>query len=99
MELIWPWWGKMFVLGLGVGCLGAWSTGAGRVFMKTLAVPLLLATTRLLWPDLYPIKNTPLYLFIDLLILAVGALIGDYVLGLKLGRHDRSGYREDSVGH
>jgi hypothetical protein len=97
--MIWPWWGAMFVTGLVVGGIAAWTTHGARVFMKTLAVPLIVLVTRLVWPNLFPIKSTPLYVFLDFLILAVGALVGDYWLGLKLGRHDRGGYRGDSVGH
>ena len=97
--MIWPWWGAMFVVGLLVGCIGAWATNATRVFMKTLAVPLVLIVTRLAWPNLFPIKSTPLYVFLDLVILAVAAFLGDYFLGLRLGRHGRDGYRTDSVGH
>jgi hypothetical protein len=89
----------MLLLGLAVGGVGAWSTGAGRVFMKTLAVPLIVVLTRVAWPALYPIKNTPLYAFLDFLLLAIGAFLGDYFLGLKLGRHGRDGFRGDSVGH
>jgi hypothetical protein len=99
MAVNWDWWGAMFVAGLVVGCIGAWTTGAARVFMKTLAVPLLILASRLAFPNVFPVKNTPLYVFLDFLIVAVGALIGDYFLGLKLGRNDRSGYRSDSVGH
>jgi hypothetical protein len=25
--------------------------------------------------------------------------LGDYLVGLKLGRHDSKGYRDDAVGH
>lgn len=97
--MLWSWWAAMLMAGFVVGCIGAWATDARRVFMKTLAVPLVLVASRLLWPDLYPAKNAPLYVFLDFVILAVAALIGDYLLGLKLGRHGRDGYRSDSVGH
>ncbi len=97
--MIWSWWGTMFVVGLAVGCVAAWSTNATRVFMKTLAVPLIILLTRLAWPNVFPIKSTPLYVFADFLLLAIGAFLGDYFLGLKLGRHGRDGYRGDSVGH
>jgi hypothetical protein len=97
--MLWSWWGAMFALGLVVGCVGAWTTRAARVFMKTLAVPLVLLLTRLLFFNVSPIKNTPLYVFIDFVILASSGLLADYLLGLKLGRHDRHGFREDSVGH
>ena len=98
-EMIWPWWGAMVVVGLIVGCVGAWTQGIKRVFMKTLAVPLVLLLSRLLLPGLYPLKNTPTYLFLDFILIAISALSSDYFLGLKLGRHDRAGYRSDSVGH
>lgn len=97
--MIWMWWSGMFVVGLLIGAIAAWTTDAGRVFMKTLAVPLVLILTRLVWPDVYPIKNAPLYVFLDFLIIAIAALITDYAVGLKLGRNDRAGYRHDSVGH
>ncbi len=89
----------MFIVGLLVGCIAAWTTDGPRVFMKTLAVPLLLLATRLAFPNYLPIRNSALYVFLDFVILAIGALVGDYLLGLKLGRHDRGGYRNDSVGH
>lgn len=97
--MIWMWWGGMFITGLVVGAFAAWTTDAARVFMKTLAVPLILLLTRLALPDVFPIKNSPGYAFIDFVIIAVAALIADYSVGLKLGRNDRAGFREDSVGH
>lgn len=97
--MIWHWWGMMGAVGFVVGCVAAWTTNAPRVFMKTLAAPLALAASRLFWPDVYPIKNSPLYVFIDFVILAISAFVGDYLLGLRLGRNGRDGYRHDSVGH
>ncbi len=97
--LLWAWWGWMAVLGLGMGLLAALSQGAGRVFMKTLAVPVVIVALRLLLPGLYPAKNSAPYAVLDYAIIAVTGLIGDYLLGLKLGRHDRAGFRSDSVGH
>src|SRR5438270_14059010 len=97
--MIWPWWGAMCLVGILVGCIGAWTTGGSRVFMKTLAVPLILLVTRLALPNVYPIKNTPLYVFIDFVLIAGTGFIADYYVGLKLGRHGRDGYRTDSVGH
>jgi hypothetical protein len=97
--MIWTWWAGMLITGFVVGAIAAWTMDAARVFMKTLAIPLVLVASRLLWPTLFPIKNTPGYVFIDLLILAMAALVADYAIGLKLGRNDRAGYREDSVGH
>ena len=97
--MIWAWWGAMALTGLLLGCFGAWSTHAVRVFMKTLAIPLVLLITRLALPQVFPVKSAPLYVFIDLILLAVTAFGADYVVGLALGRHDRSGYRSDSVGH
>lgn len=97
--MIWEWWGVMVITGLVVGAIAAWTTDVARVFMKTLSIPVVLIASRLLWPALYPVKNTPGYVFLDLIILAVTALIADYAVGYKLGRNDRAGYREDSVGH
>ncbi len=97
--MIWQWWGAMFVTGLVVGCIGAWTTQAARVFMKTLAVPLLLILTRVALPNVYPVKTAPQYWLADFVLIAVGGVIGDYFLGLKLGRNDRAGFRTDSVGH
>lgn len=99
MELIWNWWGAMFMAGLLLGCAGAWSTQAARVFIRTLGGPVLLVLARLAWPNVYPIKNSPLYVFLDFLILATAAAIADYYLGMKLGRNGRDGFRTDSVGH
>lgn len=97
--MLWSWWIAICGVGFCVGCIGAWSRNATRVFMKTLAIPLILGLSRLFWPNLYPIKNSPVYVFIDFVLLAVMALLGDYLVGLKLGRHDRQGYRSESVGH
>lgn len=100
--MLWSWWLGMFIAGLVIGCLSAWSTGYPRVFMRTLAGPLLILGARLAWPNLFPVTNSPLYVFyvfVDFVIVAVAALTGDYFLGLKLGRHGRDGYRADSVGH
>ncbi len=97
--MIWGWWGGLFTVGLLVGFLGAWSSGGARVFVKTLAIPLILGFTRLAMPNTAPVKNSMGYLFVDFAIMAVAALLGDYALGLKLGRHDRTGHRGDSVGH
>lgn len=97
--MLWLWWSGMAAVGLALGCLGAWSVGAARVFMKTLAVPLTLAASRLLFPRWYPLKNSPFYVLIDYLLIACFGLISDYCLGLYLGRHDRAGFRSDSVGH
>lgn len=96
--MLWIWWLEMMAVGLVLGCIGAWTTNAARVFMKTLAVPLVLVLTRIA----FPLKGSPyyfLYLAVDLFLIASFALLGDYLLGLKLGRHDRAGYREDAVGH
>lgn len=97
--MIWGWWGAMVVLGLILGSFGAWTRQAARVFMKTLAIPLGLVIAHVATPGLYPFKNQPHYLFIDILLIATAALIADYLVGRKLGRHDRAGFREDSVGH
>lgn len=97
--MIWQWWGWMVVVGVVIGSVGAWSVNAARVFMKTLAVPLVLLFTRLALPNIYPAKNAPPYILIDFLIIAVVGFVTDYFVGLKLGRHDRAGYRSDSVGH
>lgn len=97
--MIWTWWLTMAAVGVIVGCLAAWSSQGLRVLLKTLVVPLVLAASRLLYPAAYPMKNTPPYLLIDLLILAAAAFVGDYLVGLCLGRHGLDGYRSDSVGH
>ena len=97
--MIWSWWLAMAGVGIVAGCVGAWAQQGARVFMKTLAVPVILVLSRLLFPNLYPFKNGPGYVLIDFLIIAVTGLAADYVVGLRLGRHDRGGYRSDSVGH
>ena len=97
--MVWTWWTGMIVAGLLLGCVGAWTQDAARVFMKTLSIPLVLFASRLLpLPD-FPQKNAPLTIGIDIFLLAVFALVTDYLLGVRLGRNDRQGYREDSVGH
>ena len=88
----------MVIVGLVLGCIGAWTVNAARVFMKTLAVPLAIVVTRYC----FPLRSSPYYvayLCLDLFLVATFALLGDYLLGLRLGRNDRSGYRDDAVGH
>lgn len=92
--MLWTWWGIMAVTGLLLGVVGAISTGRARVFMKTLSIPLVVALSRLLTPGLFPEKNTAIYLFVDFFLVAVTALITDYLFGLKLGRNDKAGYRQ-----
>jgi hypothetical protein len=96
--MLWSWWAVMGLMGLILGAVGAWTTGAARVFMKTLAIPIGLVITRLF----FPLKASPYYLgylLLDLLIVTLFAFVGDYWVGLQLGRNDRDGYREDTVGH
>lgn len=96
--MLWSWWALMGLMGLILGAIGAWTTGAGRVFMKTLAIPIGLVVTRLF----FPLKASPYYLgylLLDLAIVTLFAFMGDYWVGLHLGRNDRGGYREDTVGH
>ena len=97
--MLWPWWAGMFAVGLIIGAVAAWATGGRRFIMSTLAAPVTVVLSRLLLPDLFPIKNSPLYVFIDLIVIAAAAITTDYLVGLKLGRNDRAGYRGDSVGH
>lgn len=94
---MWIWWGQMALLGFGLGAVAAWSQNALRVFMKTLAVPLVLVIARLLAPA--SVHGGAGYIFADFVILSLAALVGDYLIGLKLGRNDREGFRHDSVGH
>lgn len=93
------WWAIMLVAGALVGCIGAWTTQAARVFMKTLAVPLALLGMHLLLPPDFPARANIWLLLLDVLLFAGAALVGDYILGRRLGRHDRAGFRSDSVGH
>jgi hypothetical protein len=93
-----PWWALMGIMGLVLGGFAAWTTGAARVFMQTLAIPIAIVVTRLA----FPLKDSPYYLaylLLDLTIVAVAAYAGDYIVGLRLGRSDRGGYRNDGVGH
>ena len=93
--MIWPWWALMAIMGLMLGAFAAWTSGAARVFMQTLAIPAALVVTRLAFPR----KDSPyylVYLLLDLAIVAMTAYAGDYLLGLRLGRNDRGGYRKDS---
>ena len=88
----------MAIVGLGLGAVGAWSQGAYRVFMTTLAIPLALVVTRIWFPE----KDSPWYfgyLMIDLSIVAVTALSADWLVGMKLGHTDKKGYREDLTPH
>lgn len=89
----------MTLIGFLTGCLAAWSNDGIRLFMKTLAIPILIVLSRLLFQHFLPVKNSYGYAFIDFVILALMALVGDYFVGMKLGRNDAHGYREDSVGH
>ena len=93
------WWTIVLGVGFVVGCIGAWTTNAARVFIKTLGVPIVVVAMRYALPGLAPSWNNYGLLFFDLVLLGIAAFVGDYLLGLKLGRHDRAGYREDSVGH
>ena len=95
--MMWMWWGQMALAGLCLGGVAAWSQNALRVFMKTLAAPLLLLALRMLAPA--SVKNGAIYIFADFVILSLAALLGDYLVGWKLGRSDREGFRRDSVGH
>ncbi len=97
--MIWVWLGSMVLIGFMMGCFTAWSGGGVRVFMKTLAIPVLVVLSRILFYNTLPLKNSLLFAFLDFVILAAMALVGDYVVGLKLGRSDRQGYRDDHVGH
>ena len=95
--MLWSWWAAMGLVGLVIGFAAAWSQSAWRVFWKTIAAPVVLLASRLLWPE--TTRNTPLLVFTDFVILSLAALLGDYLLGLRLGRNDRAGYRHDKVGH
>ena len=95
--MMWLWWGQMVLVGLCLGAVAAWSQNALRVFMKTLAIPLTLVVARLLAPA--TARGGAVYIFADFVILSLSALVADYLLGLKLGRNDRDGFRHDSVGH
>ncbi len=96
---LWIWWAGMIGAGMLLGLVGAWTRNAARVFMKTLSVPLTLFASRLLPLPGFPQRDRPLTIGIDLFLLAGAALMADYFIGLRLGRHDRYGYRSDSVGH
>ena len=96
--MILSWWALMGLMGLLMGAFAAWSLGAMRVFMQTIALPLAILVTRLA----FPLKDSKWYLgyvVLDLVIVYVAAFIGDYLLGLGLGRSDREGFRKDPVGH
>jgi hypothetical protein len=93
------WWLIMLGTGLIVGCIGAWTTQAARVFMKTLATPLSLFVMHLLLPRDFPARSNLWLILLDIVLFASAALLGDYVVGLLLGRHDKAGFRSDSVGH
>jgi len=96
--MLWSWWAEMAVMGFILGAIAAWTTGAARVFMQSLAIPIALVVTRLA----FPLKDSPYYLaylLLDLAIVAIAAYAGDYFVGLRLGRNDRAGYRNDTVGH
>lgn len=96
--MLWSWWLWILALGLILGGIGAWSKGAWRVFMTTLALPIALVITRIWFPE----KNSPWYfgyLMIDLVVISLGALISDYLFGLALGRNDKHGNRDDDTPH
>ena len=96
---LYAWWLILIGTGLLVGALGAWTTQAARVFMKTLGVPLVLVVMHLLLPPNFPARTNIWLILLDIVLFAPFALLGDYIVGLLLGRHDRAGYRSDSVGH
>jgi len=88
----------MGLMGFSLGAIAAWTTGAKRVFMHTLAVPIAIVISRVA----FPLKESHwyvAYVVADFAIVYLAAFIGDYLMGLRLGRNDRGGYRNDSVGH
>lgn len=93
------WWLLIGVIGLVLGGIGAWTTGAVRVFMRTLALPIVLIAVRIAFVRTAPPLSNWGLLFLDFLTLTVSAFVGDYLLGILLGRHGKDGFREDSVGH
>ncbi len=97
--MIWIWWGAMVLVGFLTGCFTSWSKGGVRVFLKTLGIPILIILSRLIFYSVLPIKNSLIFAFIDFVILSAFGLLGDYVVGLRLGRNDKHGFREDPVGH
>lgn len=92
------WWLAMIGAGCMIGALAAWSQGAARVFLKTLAAPTVLIASRVAVASSPPASNI-LLLSRDFLLLVLGAFAADYAVGLALGRHTRDGYRRGSVGH
>ena len=96
---MWGWWGVMLLIGFLTGCFTAWSKGAVRLLMKTLSIPVILVLSRVLFYSRLPFQNSFLNAGIDFVLLSSMALTGDYIVGLKLGRVDKHGYRDDSVGH
>lgn len=98
MEMEWKWWVALAVMGFLIGCLAAWSTGGFRVFLYTLAVPLTLLCAHLFFgKDAPPTHLT--WVGLEYLLMTLMAFLGDYLLGIKLGRNGPDGYRRDSIGH
>ena len=96
---MWHWWAGMLLVGLVLGCMGAWTTNAARVFMKTLAPPVVLVAARFTFARYAPPSNSVGLVFLDFVLIGIAAFAGDYLLGIRLGRHGRDGYRHDNVGH
>ncbi|HLI47972.1 MAG TPA: hypothetical protein VKV18_04680 [Chthonomonas sp.] len=94
----WEWWFALACTGFVIGGITAWATGGLRVFLYTLAVPIVLLIAHLFFSRYAP----PTYLLwvgLEYLLMIVMACFGDYLFGLKLGRNGPDGYRHDSVGH
>ena len=86
----------LIIGGLLIGCLGAWATNGWRLFFTALGTPVLLFCHHLVFT---PTSYSVWHVIRDYILMLVSAYIADYMLGLKLGRNDKAGYRSDSVGH
>lgn len=93
------WW--VIIVGVGVllGGIGAWATGGTRVFLRTLAPPVILIALSLVFTSFAPPLSRFWPLLAGLLTLTVTAFASDYCIGFLLGRHGKDGFRADSVGH
>ncbi len=96
---MWQWYSIVFLTGAVLGSIAAWRANATRVFIRTLGLPLALILLRTLLPNTIHGTTSLLPLIGDYALLVVSAILGDYSVGLKLGRHDAKGYRDDAVGH
>ncbi len=93
------WWCMILGAGFAVGGITAATHESVRVFTKTLGVPLVLLLLRTFVPARFHGANDPLPILLEYVVLAFAAFVGDYLVGLLVGKSDAKGFREEIIGH